>query len=296
MTEDQVRSKVVGVMQSWVGARKGDIKHMDIVNTYNSHRPLARGYAIKPTDDYCAATISAAWIKSGTVSVAVTEVSAPKIVTLAQQAGIWVENDAYIPKPGDAIAYDWDDVGGGDNRGSADHVGIVEKVENGVITVIEGNMSGGIVGRRNIQVDGRYIRGFICPRYSALADKPGHWEKENHWVYLDADGKKKIGWLKDNEKWYYLGNDGVMRTGWVKVDGKWYYLNSPGGDMATGWLKLDNKWYLLGKDGAMKTGWQQVGEKWYYLFDDGHMAADEWVDNGKSYVDASGAWVPGKTK
>ena len=43
----------------------------------------------------------------------------------------------------------------------------------------------------------------------------------------------------------------------------------------------------------MLTGWQQIGGKWYYLQSNGAMAADTWIDN--YYVDASGAWVEGKT-
>lgn len=169
MTEAQIRQRVVNVMRDWVGATLKSAKHYDIVNTYNGHRPLARGYALKMGDAYCAATISAAWIKAGVVQIAVTEVSAPKIVELAKAKGIWVENDAYRPQPGDAIAYDWDDSGVGDNTGYADHVGIVEKVVGNTITVIEGNMSGGIVGRRSLPVNGRYIRGYICPKYKTLA-------------------------------------------------------------------------------------------------------------------------------
>ena len=297
MTENQIRQRVVDVMCNWVGATMGSAKHCDIVNTYNSHKPLARGYALKMDDAYCAGTISAAWIKSGTVSVAVTEVSAPKIVELAKAKGIWVENDAYIPKPGDAIAYDWDDSGAGDNHGSPDHVGIVETVSGSSITVIEGNMNGGRVGRRTIPINGKYIRGFITPNYAALADKPGKWVKESHWCYVDGKGHKKTGWIQVGGKWYYLGEDGIMRTGWQKVDGKWYYLDPTNGDMKTGWLKLDSKWYYLDAvNGDMKTGWQKVSGKWYFLDAAGVMAHDRWVDNGKSYVDASGAWVPGKAE
>ena len=169
MTEAQIRQRVVNVMRDWVGATMGSAKHRDIVNTYNSHKPMARGYALKMDDAYCAATISAAWIKAGVVGIAVTEVSAPKIVELAKAKGIWVENDAYRPQPGDAIAYDWDDSGYGDNTGYADHVGIVEAVSGNTITVIEGNMSGGVVGRRSVAVNGRYIRGYITPKYKSLA-------------------------------------------------------------------------------------------------------------------------------
>ena len=49
----------------------------------------------------------------------------------------------------------------------------------------------------------------------------------------------------------------------------------------------------MSASGAMLTGWQQISGKWYYLQSDGAMAADTWIDN--YYVDASGAWVEGKT-
>ena len=78
--------------------------------------------------------------------------------------GIWVENDAYVPKPADAILYDWDDSGSGDNTGTPEHIGTVEKVEGSLITVIEGNYSNA-VKRRVMEVNGRYIRGYICPKY-----------------------------------------------------------------------------------------------------------------------------------
>ena len=173
MTENQIRQRVVNVRRDWVGATMGSAKHYDILNTYNGHKPLARGYAIKPTDAYCAATVSAAWIKAGVVQIAVTEVGVPQLATLAQKKGIWVEDDAYVPKPGDAVIYDWNDgkdYAKTDNRGIPKHVGIVQVVKDGVITVIEGNMgSAGVVGRRALPVNGRYIRGFICPKYKSLA-------------------------------------------------------------------------------------------------------------------------------
>ena len=43
-----------------------------------------------------------------------------------------MENDAYVPSPGDYIFYDWQDSGVGDNKGSSDHVGVGEKVEGDV--------------------------------------------------------------------------------------------------------------------------------------------------------------------
>ena len=80
------------------------------------------------------------------------------------------ENDAYTPSAGDMILYDWDDNGVGDNTGSADHIGIVVSVSGGVIKVIEGNKSNA-VGYRDLAVNGKYIRGFVTPKYSSKATK-----------------------------------------------------------------------------------------------------------------------------
>ena len=44
------------------------------------------------------------------------------------------------PVPGMIIFFDWDNKGGsGPQDGEADHVGIVQKVENGIIYTVEGN-------------------------------------------------------------------------------------------------------------------------------------------------------------
>lgn len=91
-------------------------------------------------------------------------------VVMLKNMGIWVENDAYTPSAGDMILYDWDDNGVGDNTGSADHIGIVVSVSGGVIKVIEGNKSNA-VGYRELAVNGKYIRGFVTPKYSSKATK-----------------------------------------------------------------------------------------------------------------------------
>lgn len=87
----------------------------------------------------------------------------------AKKMGIWQESDAYVPSPGDCVLYDWDDDGKGDCTGYPEHVGMVENCNGKTITVIEGNMSGGIVGRRTLAVNGRYIRGFVVPKFTAAA-------------------------------------------------------------------------------------------------------------------------------
>ena len=169
MTEKQLRKKVADIMQEWEGAVRGDARHAEILNIYNSYKPLARGYAVQKNDAYCATTASAAYIKAGIAAYTGTECGVGQWADIAAQKGIWVEDDAHTPKPGDAICYDWDDTGAGENLGYPDHVGIVISVSGSSFVVIEGNINGGKVGRRNMQVNGRYIRGFICPDFKAIA-------------------------------------------------------------------------------------------------------------------------------
>ena len=53
--------------------------------------------------------------------------------------GQWLDGSAE-PAPGMIIFFDWDNKGGsGPQDGEADHVGIVQKVENGIIYTVEGN-------------------------------------------------------------------------------------------------------------------------------------------------------------
>ena len=172
MTESQARQHILSIMQGWVGLKRSDGSHKVIIDTYNEHKPLARNYTVKYTDAYCATTISAAAIKAGFDDIIPLECGCGQMIELAKKMGIWQENDAYVPEPADIILYDWDDNGIGDNTGWPDHVGMAESVTGSTITVLEGNMSGGVVGRRNLQVNGRYIRGYILPKYEGKADKP----------------------------------------------------------------------------------------------------------------------------
>ena len=69
-----------------------------------------------------------------------------------------------MPKIRDLILYSWSGTGVGDNKGSADHVGIVCEINSTGFKVIEGNMSNK-VGYRTLKYNGKFIRGFITPRY-----------------------------------------------------------------------------------------------------------------------------------
>ena len=159
------RQAMVAKMKSWIGKNEADGSFREIIDIYNSHTPRARGYKLKYSDEWCAGTVSAAAIATGNTNAVPLEVSCHYMIEGAKAKGIWVENDAYVPQGGDIILYDWQDSGVGDNTGNPDHVGVIEYTSGGIIHVIEGN-NGEKVARRELSVNGRYIRGFIVPKYS----------------------------------------------------------------------------------------------------------------------------------
>lgn len=159
------RQAMVAKMKSWIGKNEVDGSFREIIDIYNSHTPRARGYKLQYSDEWCAGTVSAAAIATGNTNAVPLEVSCHYMIEGAKAKGIWVENDSYVPQGGDIILYDWQDSGVGDNTGNPDHVGVIEYTSGGIIHVIEGN-NGEKVARRELSVNGRYIRGFIVPKYS----------------------------------------------------------------------------------------------------------------------------------
>ena len=75
--------------------------------------------------------------------------------------GQWMDGSAE-PAPGMIIFFDWDDENGQD--GLSDHIGIVEKVENGRVYTIEGN-SGDSVRQNSYPVGHYEVLGYGCPDF-----------------------------------------------------------------------------------------------------------------------------------
>lgn len=164
------RSQIVKLLQSWVGLKESDNSHRKIIDIYNTIRPLPRGYKLSYYDAWCTGTVSAAAKACDALDIIPAECSCPYMISHAQNMGIWVEADNHVPAPGDIVMYDWQDNGAGDNRGGADHVGVVESVSGNDMVIIEGNYSNS-VKRRSLKVNGRYIRGYIVPKYDASTDE-----------------------------------------------------------------------------------------------------------------------------
>ena len=173
MTEKELRQNYVNAAIGYLGCKESDGSHKKIIDLYNSHKPLARGYAVKYTDAWCATFVSAMAIKCGLTDIIPTECGCGQMIQLFQKLGAWVENDAHTPQTGDVIFYDWDDSGVGDCTGYPEHVGIVVSVTGGNMKIIEDNKSDS-VSYRTIAVNARYIRGYGAPKYSSKATSSGN--------------------------------------------------------------------------------------------------------------------------
>lgn len=156
---------VLDVARGWLGYSEANGKHKEIVDVYNSHKPLARGYKAKYTSAWCDIFVSACAIKAGAVDLIGTEVGCEKHIAIFKKKGIWIEDGRVTPKVGDIILFNWDDSTQG-NDGSADHIGLVEQVNGKTIVCIEGNIDNK-VARRTINVGWGYIRGYARPKYAA---------------------------------------------------------------------------------------------------------------------------------
>lgn len=154
---------VLNVARGWLGYSEANGKFKKILDVYNNHKPLARGYKIKTTDHWCDCFVSACAIEANAVDIIGTEVGCEKHIAIFKKKGIWIENGSVKPKVGDIILFNWDDSTQA-NDGAADHIGFVEKVYGNTIVCIEGNMNEK-VGRRTINVGWGYIRGFARPKY-----------------------------------------------------------------------------------------------------------------------------------
>lgn len=162
------RQLFVDTAKKWLGYNELNGSHKKIIDVYNTIRPLPVGYRMPYDKDWCAAFVSAVAQQCKLTDIVYPECGCERMINLYKAKGFWQEDDAYIPKPGDLVFYDWGDSGVGDNTSFADHVGIVYSVSGDTIKLIEGNISSQ-VGYKNLKVNARYIRGYATPNFEPKA-------------------------------------------------------------------------------------------------------------------------------
>ena len=78
-------------------------------------------------------------------------------VNFFRTRGLW-QYEGYVPQAGDIIFWDWN------GNGIGDHVGIVEKVQNGRVYAIEGNANDR-VQRLSYDLNDSRIKGYGTPAW-----------------------------------------------------------------------------------------------------------------------------------
>lgn len=125
--------------------------------------PFWSWYGFDSRVEWCACFVSwcanqCGYIESGII---------PKFASCESEGVSWFKNCelwqdvGYIPKAGDIIFFDWAD----SNDDIADHVGIVEKCENGKIYTIEGNAKGDVCKQNIYDINSTEILGYGTPMY-----------------------------------------------------------------------------------------------------------------------------------
>ena len=150
------------------GAGSSDIVAVALSQVGNvGGQPYWSWYGFDHRVDWCAIFVSWCADQCGYIDAGVV----PKFAGCVQgsrwfkERGLW-QDRSYEPQPGDIVFFDWDDPGGfsGPQDGVPDHVGIVERVENGRIHTVEGN-SGDKCCQRTYPVGHYEIYGYgiLCP-------------------------------------------------------------------------------------------------------------------------------------
>lgn len=150
-------SKIVQLAAAEVGTKEEGGENAGAKIT--EYRTSVRGPGEDPNanESWCADFVSYIFDKAGApLKDGQGEDYVPALTQWAKEKGRFHEPNGYDPKPGDALVFDWE----GD--GTLDHVGIVEKVENGRVYTIEGN-SADSVARRDYPLSGGPVRGYISP-------------------------------------------------------------------------------------------------------------------------------------
>lgn len=170
----------------WIGTKKGSSGHKQIVKDYN--KACDKGRQGTTSTPWCAMFVGA--VAEETDNVLKDGIGVPvdnscgtgphSLIEKAKKAGIWVEKDSYVPRNGDVIIYDWGDDGNPpEDVTGHDHTGIVSSVGASSFIVIEGNKKQA-VGTRTVNINGRYIRGFVTPRFADEVNPsvPSHYTGE----------------------------------------------------------------------------------------------------------------------
>lgn len=169
-SEAEARAAYCLKLLRFLGIREGSAEHQQILDDYNTlaKRPegLPRGWKALPSDAWCAIFAAGQAHAMGMTEVYPMECSCARIIEIAEEKGIWIEADDYIPARGDWCIFAWE-APSGENKAKPDHIGTVYFSDGEILITVEGNKSD-TVATRAMTVGDKRIRGFVHPDYSQL--------------------------------------------------------------------------------------------------------------------------------
>jgi hypothetical protein len=157
-----------------LGAAEGSAGHLAILKDYNTlantKAGLPRGHKAVPSDDWCAIFVAGQAHALGLTGAYPMECSCSRIVEIAKEMGIYIEDDNYKPAVGDWVLYAWKGQEGVENTLAPNHVGAIYHSDGEIMLAVEGNKSDK-VDTRKLDVGDKRIRGFVHPDLSDLVGK-----------------------------------------------------------------------------------------------------------------------------
>ena len=143
--QDVIRERMVKTAQEQVG---------------NTGETYWEWYGFKHRVEWCCVFVSWLAHENNVLNKAVPKfIWVKKGVDFYRDRGWLKYPSEYTPIPGDIIFYNWN------SNSVIDHVGIVEKVENGYVYAIEGNVNYKNVARRKSKLTSPYIYAYGVPEY-----------------------------------------------------------------------------------------------------------------------------------
>lgn len=174
-SEEEVRTAYCLRLLGFLGILEGSGEHQRILEDYNTlaatPEGLPRGWKAVPSDDWCAEFLAGQAHAMGLTYVYPMECSCGRIIEIAKDKGIWIEEDSFVPVRGDWVIFDWAEPEG-ESLGAPEHIGTVYHCDGERILDVEGNKgSPGAVGVRTLPVGDPRIRGFVHPDFSGVTEQ-----------------------------------------------------------------------------------------------------------------------------
>lgn len=141
----------------YVTSRKG--QRNQIVDIYNTYKPLPRRYKVKYSDMLCATFVSSIFIYLGWTDIVPPECGARQLYQNMEGLGRGIQSKTRVPKVGDLIFF-----GNSKYVSGIQHVGIVTEVVNNKQIYYYDIQS--VVGRHTCPVGYTWIWGYGMPDYA----------------------------------------------------------------------------------------------------------------------------------